>query len=169
MTSKNNIQITQERLKELVSYVATTGEFTWLVSRSHGIKGGKAGSKMKSGYMALQVDGVRYFSHRLAWFYVHGVDPDFEIDHINGSRSDNRLCNLRIATRSENMTNLRAAKKDNVSSGLLGAYRNKKTSKWVSQIRVLGKIKHLGCFLTAEAAHDAYLSAKREHHKFCTI
>ncbi|MGL9722094.1 HNH endonuclease signature motif containing protein [Symbiopectobacterium sp.] len=46
-------------------------------------------------------------AHRLAWIYVYGVEPDGEIDHINGIRSDNRICNFRIVDDKQNARNRR--------------------------------------------------------------
>jgi hypothetical protein len=67
-------------------------------------------------YSALT--GVLYREHRLAWLYMTGEWPTHEIDHINGDRVDNRFCNLREATASENRWNSR--KRVNNTSGYKG-------------------------------------------------
>ncbi len=46
-----------------------------------------------------------YKAHRLAWFYVHGVWPKEQIDHINGDKADNCIANLRLADFSKNQAN----------------------------------------------------------------
>lgn len=83
------------------------------------------------------------------------------VDHINHNGLDNRRCNLRFATPSENTTNRRTAK--NTKSGLKGAYAVH--NRWYSRIVVEGKDTYLGMFETAEEAHTAYCEAALKHHK----
>lgn len=157
--------LTQSRLKELMSYDPNTGEFSRKISRG-GAKVGDVSGTNNDGYMQLRVDGKSYKAHRLAWLYVMGRWPDKDIDHINGVRCDNRIVNLREATRAENKQNTRLAHADS-RSGLLGVVRHR--SQWQARIGVNGKKLHLGSFETAEAAHAAYLAAKAEVHPFSTL
>lgn len=109
-------------------------------------------------------------AHRLAWVHVHGSWPAGDIDHINGDKLDNRIANLRDVTRSVNKENMRSARGDN-KVGLLGVHvrRQNTTRPYVASIRVSGKLIHLGAHNTPEAAHAAYLEAKRRLHSGCTI
>lgn len=137
---KENL-ITQQQLQEVLNYNETTGEFTWKETRSNRAKkGNKAGYKNSQGYWYIGIYGIKYLAHRLAWLYVHGEWPEYEIDHINHDRTDNRLCNLRPATRKENSRN--AGLRSNNTSGKTGVSRVKKTGKWKSTIEG----KHLGTF-----------------------
>jgi len=95
--------------------------------------------------------------------------PENEIDHINGIRNDNRICNLREATKSENAQNQRKAPSHNKSTGLIGASFDKRYKKFESKIHINGKSKFLGYFKTAIEAHNAYLTEKRLIHPFGTI
>jgi len=102
------------------------------------------------------------FQHRLVW-YAHNqcwdiwdISRDNSIDHINQNKKDNRIANLRKATHSENLQN-----KD-----CKGCYFKKANNKWVAQININGKVKHIGCYDTEEEAHEAYLAEKRIHHPF---
>ena len=92
--------------------------------------------------------------------------PNFDIDHINGDRKDNRIVNLRDATAKINAQNIRKAPV-NSSTGYLGV--TKKGSKYRAQISLNGSKKHLGYFDTAEEAHERYVEMKRILHPGCTI
>ncbi len=160
--------LTAERLRELLHYDPDTGVFTWINSskiRGHCVKAGSvAGTKFGHKYVRIGFSGVRYYAHRLAWLYVYGFFPNEVIDHINGDGHDNRISNLRAATRAQNQQNMKIHK-DN-SSGFLGVSFHKNRGKWAARICIGSKPKHLGMFSTAEAAHKAYLLAKSEVHKF---
>lgn len=164
--------LTQEHLKELLNYNPDTGIFTYKISRCgyRGIKiGDTAGSVSTDNYRRIGIAGKKYLAHRLAWFYMYGVWPDFQIDHRDHDRSNNRINNLRDVTQSGNMQNQVKATKQNLSCGFLGVRFHDKKGKYEAQIRINGKQKHLGSFPTAQEAHSAYLLAKRLHHSTCMI
>jgi hypothetical protein len=146
------------RLRELLNYDPDTGLFT----RKVGVRGYAAGSIVgtphSAGYVYCNVDGHRCYAHQLAWCYVHGDWPEGELDHRNGVRNDNRIDNLRLATRSQNMLNKHRPRGDN-QSGFLGVVAHK--NRWRADLTVDGKQKYLGLFDTAEEAHAAYLAAKK--------
>ena len=130
---------------------------------SKGKAGDIAGGPNKSkGYWVITLDGCPLLAHRLAWFYAHGVMPPAHVDHINGIKADNRIANLRLATRSENMRNSRVRQS---TSGLKGAHRIKERRGWASKIQKEGKRFYLGYFATAEEAHAAYAKAATELHE----
>jgi hypothetical protein len=161
--------LTAERLRELLGYDPNTGEFVWLLKRNQHVgAGSKAGALDAKGYRVITVDGRDQKAHRLAWLYVHGEWPPDDIDHINGIRSDNRIANLRKASRGQNVQNIRRARKDS-RSGLIGAHYRKDSGTYAASIQVNGLNKHLGHFKTAEEAHAAYLKAKAELHPFSTM
>jgi hypothetical protein len=66
-----------------------------------------AGYKQTNGYIYIMIYGKKYGLHRVLYQKYHNIElkPDQQIDHINGIRDDNRICNLRIATRSQNCQN----------------------------------------------------------------
>ena len=80
-----------------------------------------------------------------------------QIDHKNGIRHDNRLCNLREATRFQNQQNLGISIRN--TSGFMGVSYHKVTAQWRASIRTDHGHKHLGYFDTPEAAAAAYRAA----------
>lgn len=148
--------ITQERLKELLDYDPKTGVFVRKVDIRGGAKtGDRAGSLNKHlGYIQINVDGKKYFAHRLAWLYVYGCWPKDTIDHINRQRADNRIENLREAT----------VQQQNFNVGAKGCHLHKPSKKWMAQIMSNGKRKYLGYFDTETEAMAAYFTAKKQLH-----
>lgn len=146
--------LTQERLKELLHYNSETGEFTWLVARNGTKNDHTAGSADSQGYVGIRIDGRRHKAHRLAWLYVHGRWPESFIDHINQVRKDNRISNLREATRSLNGHN-RPKPKHN-TSGFKGVSFHRKTGKWKASVTFKGVRHYLGLFASPREAHQAY-------------
>lgn len=134
-------------------------------SRSYRI-GDIVGRSLPNGYLYGCVNGSKVYMHRLAWLLHTGSWPAAEIDHRNGVRHDNRIENLREATRRENMQNQRAARVSNLSSRFIGVNWMKTKAKWRAEIRINGKKKHLGLFEVEADAAAAYIEAKRLHHTF---
>ena len=100
-----NHLITQARLKELLRYDPETGVFTWRATGKGRRLNRQAGTVQATGYLTITIDWRIHLAHRLAFLYVVGDWPPNEIDHIDGDQSNNRWCNLRPATRSQNMAN----------------------------------------------------------------
>lgn len=137
------MNITQKRLKELLRYNPSTGIFTQLVSRGGtAIAGSVAGSKNTQGYLQIQIDGTIYLSHRLAWLYVHGYFPEHQIDHIDRSRDNNRISNLREVTRTCNLRNTGNYRHN--TSGVKGVCWVEERGKWKAQIMIDRKTIYLG-------------------------
>ena len=153
----------QDRLKELLGYDPETGLFTWKVTRGGTARAGTlAGTLCKQrGYFQISIDNRLHQSHRLAWFYTHGVWPD-ELDHINRVRTDNRLENLREVTSSQNNQN--ASLRSNNTSGFKGVSFCSRTGRWRAQIRVDGKGRDLGRHRTPEEAFEAYRKGAAMYH-----
>lgn len=158
-------KIDLERLRELLRLDPATGLLHWLSNRPNGTKaGGVAGSQKSVRYVRMEVDGVRLSAHRVAWALHTGAWPpdDMQIDHINGVKSDNRPCNLRLASNSQNQMNIPSFQKP--LSGLKGVYLDKKTGKWRAMIMVSKKTKSLGYFSSKQDAHIAYCEAAKNLH-----
>ena len=163
------MKLSQETLKSELHYDPATGLFTRARAASTFRKVGEvAGGADRNGHIRISIGNRLYSAHRLAWLYVYGIHPSGAIDHINGNRSDNRIANLRDVTLSVNQQNQRAAQKHN-STGLLGVTFNKARGRFQAQIGLGKDRRYLGLFDTAEAAHAAYVTAKRALHEGCTI
>ena len=161
--------ITQQRLKELFTY--KDGELFRKVSRGRGsgkrwVEGTKLGWMDNYGYMIGSVDYQRCRIHHLIWIFHNGDCEFMQIDHIDGNPINNRIENLRLASSSENAQNQR---KPRITNKLQIQGVHKVNNKFRAVLHMDYKKIHLGYFDTAEGAHQAYLDAKRKHHKFCTI
>ncbi len=96
------------------------------------------------------------YAHHFAWYLTYG-NVDFELlDHINEIPNDNRICNLRIATKQQNRFNCFTSTK--------GYYKSKRSGKYYALIMLNGENKHLGYYKTEEEAKQAYLLAKEKYH-----
>lgn len=114
--------LTQDRLKELLSYNPETGVFTCAKKSVHRNVGDVVGG-FSLGYLVCLLEGKQYKLHRLAFLYMTGDFPSKALDHINGDRADNRWCNLREATVIENGRNRKIDY--NNSTGVKGLYHRK--------------------------------------------
>jgi hypothetical protein len=158
--------ITQQRLRELAHYCPQTGKFTHLHSDRRKKAGMFAGSLRRDGYVYVMFGGFRAMAHQFAFLYVTDVWPVQEIDHIDGNKANNAFANLRQVNRRTNTENKRTAKR-NSTTGLLGVIRHPRG--FVARIVSEGRRTYLGIFETPEAAHEAYVQAKRRLHQGCTI
>jgi len=156
--------LTQKRLMELLEYDSSTGAFYWRVNRGPQKIGSPAGTLNKVGYVQITIDRKIYLAHRLAWLYVNGAFPSYDIDHINRVKNDNRIENLRIALPSENHQN--KGKSASNKSGVIGVCWDSGAKKWRSYIRLKGKLIHLGLHPTIERAKIAREEAKAQYHTF---
>ena len=161
-------QLTQERLREVISYDPETGEMYRKKCFFKKMANKPAGNVGSRGYLQLSVEGNTYPLHRIAWMYMYGKLPDGQIDHIDGNRQNNKISNLRDITQSENLQNLRSAKRSN-KVGMLGVSFHAPMGKWKARIKTNGVQTHLGYFNSPEEAHKAYLAAKRDVHPFGEI
>lgn len=160
--------LTHQRLLNLLSYDPETGIFTRLMSRRSDRVGLAAGSTDGKGHRQIKVDGRLYMGHRLAWLYMAGCWPQLDIDHINGDRSDNRWCNLRLATESQNGANSKLSRAN--TSGAKGVTRERKTGRWNAYVRVSRKAVYLGTFDTVKQASEAYREgAERAFGEFARV
>ena len=156
-----------DNIRSRLEYDPETGVIVWRISPRFGVNAGDiAGILTQQGYRYIRILRKCHAAHRLAWAIYYGEWPSFPIDHINGLRDDNRIANLRAADHQLNNQNRANPSKNNRTGGYLGVCSSTKGRKpFRAQIKVDGKKIHLGTFMTAEAAHDAYLKAKALMHR----
>lgn len=154
--------------KSILHYDESSGKLFWkyrsnMPSRWNTRYVGKEAGRRNNGYIMLKIDNQEYYAHRVIWCMKIGSMPEKFIDHVNMDRDDNRFDNLREATSSTNMMNMRAPS-DN-TSGFKGVNFNHMRQKWMARIAVNGMRKHLGYFDCKAAAHFAYVVAADKWHK----
>jgi hypothetical protein len=163
MTPRDTDELTVQDVRNLFSY--EDGHLYWRkktnnfmrLDRPAGSSAGRSDS-----YKIIRINKRGYLAHRLIWLHVHGFWPSEYIDHIDGDKTNNRVENLREATRAENMRNkMRYA---NNTSGLKGVHWYRAGNKWRATIKAGGKQKYLGSFDCKAAAYLAYVVASNEAH-----
>ena len=153
--------LTAARAKHLFHYDCETGVFTWRNCGLKKLNGQPTATSVGShGYHQIYADGKMYVAHRVAWLYANGKWPKGYIDHVNGVKTDNRICNLREASQSLQNGNTKRRKSNR--SGFKGVDFKVSHKKWRARIAFQGKHRLLGYFKTPELAHAAYRSAARE-------
>lgn len=150
--------LTAERARSALDYNPETGQFVWkligLRKKNAGRKkvGDAAGCIDERGYVVFRFDKKKYYGHQIAWLITHGYIPKrpFVLDHVNRNKSDNRISNLRLADRSQNVQNV--ARRKNNTSGHRGVSWSAERQKWVAVIRKNGRHYHLGYFDSKKVA-----------------
>ncbi len=165
--------VEQFKLKEIFVLNSEDGNFYNKFTRnSRAMKGKLAGYivNYKSNkdndsplqYRYVRIDNKVYRIHRLVWIYVYGEIPDdMDIDHINGNGLDNRLENLRLASRQENAKNRKITK--NIKHGVFGISFCKPINKWRAMIKNNNVLEHIGYFGTKDDAVEARKNKEKEY------
>lgn len=153
-------ELSIEYLRQILSYDSQTGAFKWNKTNR------KKVGIIHRGYLRIQLNKKKYMAHRLAWAIFYGEWPVHDIDHINRITLDNRIDNLRQATKQQNNQNTKT-RKDN-SSGYKGvSVLSSGRRRYRADISINGKNKYIGVFFTPEEARDAYIAeAKLLHGEF---
>ena len=170
-------------LRQLLRYDPDTGQLFW-VPRTHAMFSATLGrtsqhscshwnsryagheaftSDNGDGYKQGRIFGAAFFAHRVAYALATGFWPSHEIDHIDGDRSNNRLPNLRLASRSENQCNTRMPKNNN--SGVKGVSWSSKDKRWVAQIAISGRRVAYKCFADFDQAKQYADTERMRAHK----
>lgn len=164
-----DLEFAKMMVLDRLSYDGETGAISWKKSRFQSKIGSVVNCVDVGGYIQVNVgNGLILKGHRIAWLFAYGEWPDGHIDHINGIRNDNRVCNLRVVTNAINCQNKRKPLPSN-KSGYLGVSLHKPSNKWLASCMLNRKQYRAGYFDDPEDAHRAYLQLKRKLHEGCTI
>ena len=157
---RKDSEVTKELVDELFEYDSTTGNLLWRWPNGTAEAGDVAGYVRPQGYRYIRINSRDYAAHRLVWLMHHGSFPRNYIDHINNTRADNRIENLRDVTHAENMLNL--APGSGASSGYKGVYtrKGKKGFKYFVVLYWEGDNYNLGTYETPEEASMVYHVAR---------
>ncbi len=166
MPRAKNMALTAEEVRRLLDYDPDSGVFVWRENperrsnwntRWAGTRAGENSGK----HRVITIDHVGYLASRLAWLHVTGSWPQNDIDHINCDPTDDRFCNLRDATCSQNLANTRLRARN--TSGAKGVHFDRSREKWMAFITVQGRYMNLGRFATREEAQEARTLAAAKH------
>jgi hypothetical protein len=154
--------------KEHISYNPETGEFRWIKKppmmnwKNRCNPGDLVGYIHSKGYRVATLKGKHIQLHRLAWIFIHGEIATETIDHINGVRHDNRICNLRLATRTQNAQNASARKKH--GNRIKNVSWDSESGKWRVRVVKDGKRYHGGRFEDPNEAEKVAKQLMKELH-----
>lgn len=123
----------QRRLRELITYEPVTGEFL-------DKKGNPKGHIQRSnGRRYIYFDGKKTLACRVAYLWIKGEWPPFNLTHRNGDRSDDRWVNL----------------KPRSDTQFFKSVKYEAEGQYIAQICVMGNLHFLGYFRESRDARAA--------------
>lgn len=147
--------------REYFNYDPETGIVTWKINHRKAKAGQRAGYvRKRDGRRDISLNAVNYIEHIVIWKMYYDRSPVGDVDHINGDPADNRICNLREASRSQNLANCKLYA--NNTTGYKGVTYLPKEKKYLARIKKNQKQYRLGIFKSKEAAAAAYRRAAKK-------
>lgn len=151
--------INQQLLHDLFTY--KDGELYWKVAPCKSVAANQKAGYFNKKYKKIKIKHKSYFAHRLIYMMFHGYVPEF-IDHIDNNPENNRIENLRPATRQQNNSN--AKLRMDATSGAKGVNWHKKQQKWNVRVSINGKRQNIGAFDDHELAELVAVMAREKYH-----
>ncbi len=121
-----------------------------------------------TGYRAVMIDGIGYGVHRIIFKMMNEEvgDEPYDVDHKDGDKENNRLDNLRPASRMQNTWNRKISSVN--TTGVKGVYpwtsNGVATGKFAACVTKNGKKYHCGVFSSIELAAQAVQSKREQLH-----
>lgn len=142
-------------------YDQESGHLIWVVPTGHRAKAGQvAGVAQSARYGLVAILGKRYLVHHLIWLYHHGELPPkhLDIDHKDGDRTNSRIENLRLVSRTENLAG-GAGRRNPLLPGVMRT----PSGKYAAALHINRRRTYIGTFDTPEEAHEAHKLAHIKH------
>jgi len=178
--ARTKTEVTPEVLRELLDYNPDMGVLVWeardpkwFTSTAYRTAQGcannwntrRAGTEAftctgANGYKHGRVFGRGFLAHRVAYAIMQGEWPTHQIDHIDGCRSNNRWCNLRPCTKTENARN----GKPYGASGFLGVHATSHPGSYTATVYADGVAHYVGGGRDPEALARLRDEKARELH-----
>ena len=157
----------QQELQEAFDY--RDGNLWWKKTNTNRVKVGSEAGYVKTKpltgeqYVQVRFKGKYYYIHRLIWaWHGNSLEPNQQIDHIDGNSLNNRIENLRAASRKQNGENRKGANKNNIN-GVKGVCCHEPSKKWCAYIRHNGKLMHLGLYESIDNAIAARIEGEKKY------
>lgn len=159
--SHNGLRTIEEEQKGIDEFLKTvsvdiqTGTIIRTSHKRSDLIGKEVGSKIKGGYTRVYFKSKGYLRHRIIYYVATGKLPDV-IDHKNGVEAGDGIDNLREADQSRNCQN--RTKRRVATSRFKGVcVRDQPTGiRYIAQIKIDGKVKHIGSYRDEYDAAKAY-------------
>jgi len=153
--------LTKEFANELFDY--SNGNLYWKKkTNTKTIIGSLAGTKHSKGYWHIAIHRKQYLAHRIIFLYHHGYLPEF-IDHIDGNKLNNKIENLREATKAQNLWNSKI--NSNNKTGFKNVFWDKQRRKWKVIIKQNKLSHYVGCFDNLDEANQQATQKRLLVHK----
>lgn len=153
-----------ELFKDLVIDSESPSGLRWADTKKYNLADKPAGYQRKDGYWEVRIDGELYLAHRVIMSIHLGrmlVATEI-VDHINMTRWDNRVENLRVCSVSDNLCNRYAPQ--NSTTKVKGVTLNKKTGKYNVACTKNRVVHWGGSFDNLEDAISASKKLREELH-----
>lgn len=159
----------QEVIQKYFDYDPTTGHLINKIDRVLNKTGSRAGYCYKNGYRTIFLNNKTYSEHVLIWILHYGsIHDDWNIDHINGIKNDNRLFNLRLVPHRYNLQNQKMSNKKSYSM-IPGVIYEKRINRFRVRLMVDGIYKSFGTYADVKDAEKMCIDMRRLYYPGNTL
>ena len=149
-------------------FIYEDGQLFWKIKR-RGLQHTRPVGSLNKNYKWVKTDLLprQVAVHRVIWEMHNGpIDKNLVVDHIDGNTLNNRIENLRLATRSQNSMNAngKKTKQSSFPKNVTVDWEYKGKIKYRAQILANGIFYRVGNLNTIQEAADAAKELRRLHH-----
>ena len=154
------MSITQADVLEFFQY--EDGKLFWKKrSANRTVVGSQISFVENTGYIRVRFKGKHYGIHQIIFLMHYGYIPE-HVDHVDGEKLNNKIENLRAATKSENALNKKV--RCDSASGIKNVHWYEPLKKWRVAVSINKKRKHIGYFDDLELAELVSIEAREKFH-----